>query len=72
MPDKSRASCINGNIFDSLTLIISGNRNPQGENMNSRISDLALDLGVFALDYEIENGVTFEAYSLGLLPALCA
>jgi hypothetical protein len=40
--------------------------------MNSRISDLALDLGVFALDYEIENGETFEAYSLELVPALYA
>ena len=28
--------------------------------MNSTISDLALDLGVFALDNEIENGMSYQ------------
>jgi hypothetical protein len=32
--------------------------------MNSVISDLALDLGVFALDNEMENELTFEEYRL--------
>jgi hypothetical protein len=31
--------------------------------MESAISDLALDLGVFALDNEIENGRTLVTYS---------
>ncbi len=30
--------------------------------MNSVISDLALDLGVFALDNEIENGTMLVTY----------
>jgi len=31
--------------------------------MDSAISDLALDLGVFALDNEIENGKALVTYS---------
>ena len=30
--------------------------NLKGDNMNPTISDLALDLGVFALDNEMEDG----------------
>ena len=32
--------------------------------MNSAISDLALDLGVFALDNEFENGMSHEERTL--------
>jgi hypothetical protein len=37
--------------FDNLCRASSS----QGDDMNSKISDVALDLGVFALDSEIEN-----------------
>jgi hypothetical protein len=37
--------------FDNLCRASSS----QGDEMNSKISDTALDLGVFALDSEIEN-----------------
>ena len=33
--------------------------------MNSTISDVALDLGAFALDREIENSPTLEIYPAG-------
>jgi|SRR6185295_4088320 len=50
------SACPNVNIFDLLRFdTLCQLSSSQGDKMNSTISDVALDLGVFALDNESET-----------------